>query len=79
MTKFPPGSIRAAVAAVGDAWPLLHEPNHAGEHNESLVAEIRDAEVMRLCESMSFGNRRFSMLRRASLGLTAREARELIA
>jgi hypothetical protein len=79
MNRFPPGSIRCAVAAVGDAWSLLHEPNHQGERNESIVAELRDAQVMRCCDDLCARQARFSMLRRASFGLTTREARELIA
>lgn len=78
MNRFPPGSIRAAVAAVGDAWILLHEPNHHGERNESLGAEARDMEVIRCCVYLFAYQPRRSMLRRATFGMSDREALELM-
>ena len=58
---------------------MVHEPNHQGERNESIVAELRDEQVMRCCDALSAYQTRFSMLRRATFGMTEREARELIA
>lgn len=79
MSAFPANSIRAAVAALGDAWILVHEPTNAEGRNWGMVCELRDRRVMRLCDDMLICPRRLSMLRRASFGMTAREARELIA
>lgn len=79
VNPFPAGSIRAAVAAFGDAWILLHEPNNVGQRNYSIASELRDIGVIRQCDGLSWNAGRFSMLRRASFGMTEREARELIA
>ena len=73
MSKFPKGSVRAAVAAVGDVWTLVHEPNHQGERNNSLAAELRDQLVMAWCHYLSSRYGRASMLRRATFGMNKRE------
>lgn len=44
--RFPPGSVRRAVAVYGDAWVLVYE---TGTENRQLRAAIRDEGVMRHC------------------------------
>lgn len=50
LLRFPPGSVRRAVAVLGDAWAQIAEKDGT---NAVRRAEIRDAEVMRNREAAS--------------------------
>lgn len=49
--KFPFGSVRQAVAALGDAWGLAFDPmpHELERYNEVFRAERHDADVMKRC------------------------------
>jgi hypothetical protein len=49
--QFPVGSIRRAVAVMGDNWGLAFDPMNAAatRYNEVFRAERHDADVMRRC------------------------------
>jgi len=46
---FPSGSIRRAVARLGDVWWLAFEDPEGVAQNEHFVAELHDIAVMRRC------------------------------
>lgn len=77
---FPVGSVRTAVLVCGNAWWILHEgEERPGQWmNNHCWSSLRDEKVFALCSELSRFDRRRTMWARASLGLTATEAGELI-
>lgn len=75
MTTFPPNSIRARVAAWGDAWMYEGTP---APRSDDLHAEVVDEIAMAFCWNaiqwchVHQRDRRATMWERASIGLTRR-------
>lgn len=55
--SFPPGSVRFAVAVLGDAWGLTFDPrlDDVTTLNPVFRAERHDHDVMRRCSAMRYG------------------------